>query len=272
MVANTLKRSWRVYGGMAAVVPKMFMAYSIWVWMELFVNIIAVVIFVAFWRAVFASTATIGGLTLDQTLNYILLAQLFGDAAYVSNIIYDIGAGLREGQITAALLRPLDYQAAMYVQNVAQLGINLFLKLPLAVFIWFVYGLDLPSDPVVWLAFIVSLLLGHAVMFCFDWIIGCSAFYSTEIWGMSVVRFGVAMFFSGSLIPLTMMPDWLRTIAAILPFSQAVFLPVSILSGITPVSAMPRIWLMQIALLVGLVFLSRFVFRRALRVITVQGG
>jgi ABC-2 type transport system permease protein len=271
-MALVINRKLRIYGGIAAVVPKMFMAYSIWVWMELFVSIIAVAIFVAFWRAVFASTETIAGLTLDQTLNYILLAQLFGEAAYVSNVIYDIGAGLREGQIAAALLRPLDYQAAMYVQNVVQLSINLILKLPLAFFIWFVYGLDLPSEPVVWLAFVLSLLLGHAVMFCFDWIVGCSAFYSTEIWGMSVVRYGVAMFFSGSLIPLTMMPDWLRTIATILPFSQAVFLPVSILSGITPVSDMPRIWLMQSALLVGLLFLSRYIFGRAVRVITVQGG
>jgi ABC-2 type transport system permease protein len=271
-MAVAINRKLRIYGSMAAVVPKMFMAYSIWVWMDLFVSIIAVVIFVAFWQAVYASTATIGGLTLDQTLNYILLAQLFGEAAYVTNVIWDIGAGLREGQIAAALLRPLDYQAAMYVQNLAQLAINLILKLPLAVFIWIVYGLDLPADPLVWLAFAVSLLLGHAVMFCFDWIIGCAAFYSTEIWGMSVVRFSVAMFFSGSLIPLTMMPDWLQTIATILPFSQAVFLPVSLLSGITPVSDMPRIWLMQIAMLIGLLFLSRFIFRRALRVITVQGG
>lgn len=268
----SIKRGARVYGGMAAVVPKMFMAYSIWVWMELFVSIIAVVIFVAFWRAVYASTATIGGLTLDQTLNYILLAQLFGDAAYVSNLIFDIGAGLREGQIAAALLRPLDYQTAMYVQNVVHLIINLILKLPLALFIWLVYGLDLPSDPVIWLAFILSLFLGHAIMFFFDWIIGCTAFYSTEIWGMSVVRYGVAVFLSGMLIPLTIMPDWLRTIATILPFSQAVFLPVSILSGITPVSDMPRIWLMQLVLLVGLVLISRFIFGRAVRVITVQGG
>lgn len=271
-MVTSIQRKFRVYGGMAAVVPKMFMAYSIWVWMELFVSIIAVVIFVAFWEAVYSSTATINGLTLDQTLNYILLAQLFGDAAYVSNVIYDIGAGLREGQIAAALLRPLDYQTAMYVQNVVQLGINLILKIPLAIFIWVVYGLDLPSDPVIWVAFVFTMLLGHAVMFFFDWIIGCTAFYSTEIWGMSVVRYSVAMFFSGALIPLTMMPDWLRTIATILPFSQAVFLPVSILSGITPVSDMPRIWLMQFVFLAVLIFLSRSIFGRAVRVITVQGG
>lgn len=271
-MAHAMKSKLRVYGGVAAVVPKMYMAYSIWFWMELFVSVIAVVIFVAFWRAVYASTATISGLSLDQTLNYILLAQLFADAAYVSNSIYDIGAGLREGQIAAALLRPLDYQTAMYVQNVMQLGINLLLKIPLGLFIGLVYGLDLPSDPVIWLAFVFSLTLGHAVLFFFDWIIACSAFYSTEIWGMSVVRHSVAVFFSGALIPLDMMPDWLRNIATVLPFSQAVYLPVSILSGITPVSDMARIWSIQIIMLAGLIFISRYIFNRAVRVITVQGG
>lgn len=271
-MALALKRKLRIYGGMAAVVPKMFMAYSIWFWMELFVNVIAVVIFVAFWRAVYSSTATLSGLTYDQTLNYILLAQLFKEAGQVSNSIYEIGAGLREGQIAAALLRPLDYQAAVYVQNLTQLGIGLLLNIPLGLFIWFVYGLTLPSEPIIWLAFIFSLLLGHAVMFFFDWIIACTAFFSTEIWGMSVVRHSVALFFSGALIPLDLMPDWLRTIATILPFSQAVYLPVSLLSGITSVGDMPRIWLMQLVMLAGLFALSRFVFSRSVRVITVQGG
>lgn len=271
-MASTIRSNLRVYGGMAAVVPKMFMAYSIWVWMELFVQFLAVIIFVAFWRAVFASTETIGGLTLDQTLNYILLARIFGDVANATNLLWDFGAGLREGQIVAALLRPLDYQAMMYITNLVNLGINLLLLMPLALGIWLIYGLQLPADPLVWLAFALTLLLGHAVLFFFDWIIACAAFYSTEIWGMSVVRFSLALFFSGALIPLDMMPDWLRTVASVLPFSQAVYLPVSLLSGITPLAAMPRIWLLQLAALAVLLPLSRFVFRRSLRVITVQGG
>ena len=269
---TAFKRASRVYGSMAAIVPKLYMAYSIWFWMGLFVSVVSIVIFVAFWRAVYASTTTIGGLTLDETLTYILLAQLFGEAAHVSNSIYDIGEGLREGQIAAALLRPMDYQAAMYVQNLVRLGIDFLLKIPVAVFIWLVYGLNLPSDPVIWLAFAVTILLGHAVLFFFDWILACTAFYSTAIWVMSVVRYSVAMFFSGGLIPLDMMPEWLRTIAILLPFSQVVYLPVSLLSGITPVSSMPRIWLMQAVALVGLLLISRIVFRHSLRAITVQGG
>ena len=267
----TLKRALRAYGAIVATVPKMFMAYSIWVWMSWFVQIIAVVILVAFWRAVFSNTATVGGLDLDTTINYLLLGMIFR-AGQNTDVLYEIGEMVRDGRIGVTLLRPVDMQTTYYVINLANMGLNTLLSIPIALFAWLVYDLSLSGDPLVWLAFLVTLLLGNAVMFCFDWIIGCVGFYSTEIWGLSVLRFGFGLFFSGALIPLDMMPDWLRAIASVLPFSQALYLPVSVLAGINPVSAMPRIWLMQLGYLVVLLLASRLVFSRAVRVVTVQGG
>jgi ABC-2 type transport system permease protein len=264
---NTLRR----YGGIAAVIPKMYMAYSIWVWMGLFVQVVAMIIMVAFWRAVFNNTDSVGGLDLETTINYLVLAMVF-QAAHHTSVIYDIGELMRDGRIGIVLLRPVDMQITYYLSSVVELGFRTLLNLPLALFAWLVYGLSLPSDPVIWLAFLVSLLLGHAIMFCFDWLIGCVGFYSTEIWGLSVLRYGFAMFFSGALIPLDMMPDWLRSIAIALPFAQALYLPVSILSGITPVGDMPRIWLLQLGYLTLMLLASRLVFARSVRVVTVQGG
>jgi ABC-2 type transport system permease protein len=146
------------------------------------------------------------------------------------------------------------------------------MRFPLAFVAWLFFGLRLPSDPVVWAAATITLLLGVAVMFCFDWILASVAFYVTDAWGLATARQGFAMFFSGMLIPLAIMPDWLRDVALILPFSQAVYLPVSVLSGLTPVVGLTRIWLMQLLYLAVLVVLSRMVFSRAMRVITVQGG
>ncbi len=87
-----------------------------------------------------------------------------------------------------------------------------------------------------------------------------------------MARAGIATFFSGMLIPLAIMPDGLRTLAMVLPFSQVVYLPISVLSGLTALSELPRIWLIQLAYLAILLVLSRVIFRRATRVITVQGG
>jgi ABC-2 type transport system permease protein len=109
-------------------------------------------------------------------------------------------------------------------------------------------------------------------VFFFDWILGCLSFYIIEIWGLSMVRYGVGLFFSGLLIPLVMMPDWLQRVVSAVPLAQALYVPISLLSGITPVSEAPRILLTQVIWLIGLGVLSRLVFSIAVRKVTVQGG
>ena len=268
----TLRRRASVYGAFAAIMPKMFLAYSIWVWMQFIVSVITIGIFVAFWTAVYANQDTLSGLDLQQTLNYIILAQLFSPAVHAPSTIYYFGELITQGQIGIELLRPLDFQGATYVTNVAQVAVGLVIQIPLAIVAWLLFRYQFPLDPLIWLAFLVTLILGNALMFCFDWILSCAAFYSTEVWGLSVLRFAIATFFSGALVPLVMMPGWLQTIAEVLPFSQALYVPVSLISGITPLSAMPRIWLIQIGYLVVLLIASRLVFRFAVKKVTVQGG
>lgn len=269
---RAVRRTVSVYGTFAAMVPKLFLAYSIWVWMQFFVQCISLFIFVAFWTAVYAEQSTIGGLALDQTLNYIILAQIFLPAVTSSSVLFDFGRLLREGLIGIELLRPLDFQGAQYVSNLAFMLVGLLAQVPLTVFAWLIYRFTLPTDPLIWLAFLVTMFLGNAMVFFFDWLTGCLAFYTTEVWGLSVLRFGISTFFSGALVPLVMMPDWLQTIANALPFAQALYMPVGLLSGILPLSDAPGIWLNQLVGLAVLGVLSRLFFRFSVRRVTVQGG
>ncbi len=262
----------RAYGAMAAMMPKLFLAYQFQIWFNVAMEIITLIITVAFWRAVFAGQATVGGLTVAQTLNYVMLARIFHDGAYSTSMLREFGELMREGGIQIALLRPLDFQGAMYLQKLALLGLNVMMRFPLAFVAWLLFGLQLPASPGVWAAAAVTLLLGQGVMFGFDWILACAAFYTTDAWGLATARQGLMLFFSGMLLPLAIMPEWLQQIATLLPFSHAVYLPVSVLSGLTPLNEVPRIWLLQAGYLAVLLILSRLVFRRAVRVITVQGG
>lgn len=267
-----LRRRARVYGAIAAMVPKTFLAYTIWVWMNWFTQIVALIIFVFFWRAVYANTNAINGLTLGQTLTYVLLARLLSPLVENTNTISFFGSLLRDGQLSMELLRPLDFQAGAYAQRIANLLMDLALQLPIALVAIVFFRLRVTLDPLVWLSFVVTALLGFSTLFFFDWIIGCLAFYITEIWGLSVLRYGVSNLFSGLLLPLVLLPDGFRQVAEALPFAQALYLPVSILSGITPLSDVPRLWLQQVVWLVSLLVLSRFAFSRAVRKVTVQGG
>lgn len=266
-----LRQKVTIYGAIAAAVPKVYLAYSLWVWVSLILNTISLTIFVFFWRAVYTNTGSIGGLDLQTTLNYILMAQVFLPLSN-TNMIFEMGYNLREGGIAHVLLRPLDFQFTYYVQALTNTVTDLILQIPIALVATFVFHLQWPADVRIWIAFIISAFLGRSVLFFFDFILGCLTFYTTEVWGLGVLVYGMGLFFSGSLIPLAMLPPGLSQLVYSLPFAQALYVPLSILSGIQPLSAAPGLWLIQVAWLIGLLLTSRLVFRFAVRKVTVQGG
>src|SRR5512143_2073574 len=268
---NRLRHLFNVYGAVLAAVPKFYAAYRAWVWAEFVLQVMAMVVLYFFWQAVYANGGTLGGLTFQQTINYVMIAQLLMPLVQ-NRLIFNFGFMIREGQIAIDLLRPLDFQARFYVDAVGNLFLNLLLKTPLLIIAAIFFQVQLPRDVATWLVFVVSLVLGHAVMFFFDWIFSCLAFYSTETWGLSVVRVAVVTFFSGAIVPLQMMLNWLRALASALPFARSVYGAVSFLRGVTPSSAAPQAWLIQLAWLIGLGLISRLVFTRSLRKVTVQGG
>ncbi len=267
----TARRRLSVYAAMAATVPKVFLAYRLWFWVNILLSMISLAVFVFFWRAVYAGNATVGGLSLDTTLHYILLAQIFTPLTDLF-LIFEFGWGLREGGLGHVMLRPLDMQASYYTIVLTNTAVELLQRIPTALVATLLFGLVWPVDPRVWVVFLVSALLGRTVMFLFEWILACATFYTTEVWGLSVIVSGVALFFSGALVPLDMMPGWLHSLTLAMPFAQALAVPVSLLSGTAPLTQAPALLLTQAAWLLGLAVVSRLVFNVAVRKVTIQGG
>jgi ABC-2 type transport system permease protein len=199
------------------------------------------------------------------------MAQVFGPLTELF-LLYEFGYNMREGNMAIALLRPVDLQGSYYVVSFANLATAMVWQIPMAVVATLVFGLRWPTDLTVWGVFLVAAFLGRTVLFFFDWLLACLTFYTTEVWGLSVLVMGVSMFMSGALVPVVMMPGWLQAIVHLLPFAQALYVPLSLLSGIAPVSNAPQLWLVQLLWIIGLGIASRLVFRVAVRKITVQGG
>lgn len=268
---QTTRRNLSIYAALFAMIPKLFMAYQIWFWIGLVLSIISMAILVFFWRAIYADTSSISGLQLDQTLQYILLAFIFSPLTN-NDLIWEFGSNLREGTIVHHLLRPINFQGMNYAQNLGTLITELALNIPMVVVAVLLFGLRFPHDIATWAAFLVSALLGFTVMFFFNWFLACFTFYTTEIWGLGVLIGGMTFFLSGALVPIVMMPAWLQNIVLAIPFAQALGVPISLLTGITPLSKAPQVWLNQIIWIFAMWLISTLFFRIAVRKITVQGG
>ncbi|HJS17945.1 MAG TPA: ABC-2 family transporter protein [Anaerolineales bacterium] len=268
---QTARRNLSAYSAIFSMIPKVFMAYQLWFWIGLVLNIISMAILVFFWQAIYADTNTISGLELDQTLQYILLAFIFSPLAS-NDLVWEFGSNLREGMMIHHLLRPINFQGMNYAQTLGTLATQLILQIPMAIVAVVLFGLRFPTDLATWLAFIVSAMLGFTVIFFFYWFLACLTFYTTEIWGLGVFIQGMSFFFSGALVPLVMMPVWLQDIVLSVPFVQALGVPVSLLTGITPLSEAPQVWMSQILWIIAMWLISSLFFRVAVRKITVQGG
>lgn len=260
-----------VYRALVEVTIKQRLVFTLWFWSSLLLRLIAMTVFVYFWRGVYGSATELSGLNLQTTLNYILMAQIF-DALTDTMMIWEFGYNQREGGIAHILLRPLDVQFSYYIISLANSLGQLAENIPMVVAAMVLFGLTWPGDLAVWGAFLVAALLGRTVMFLFDWLLSSFTFYTTEVWGLGILVWGVSLFFGGALVPLAMLPDWLRSVVLALPFAQTLAIPMQILSGITPVSEAPGLWLTQLAWIVGLAVVGRFAFSRAIRKVTVQGG
>src|SRR5258706_1877583 len=103
------------YAALAAMMPKTLLAYSWSAWVRIIQNVINMVLFVYFWRAMYADAATIAGLTLGATLTYILLARVFEPLADL-DMLMEFGWRLSDGGIALQLFRPVDMQLPYYVQ------------------------------------------------------------------------------------------------------------------------------------------------------------
>jgi ABC-2 type transport system permease protein len=261
----------RGYAALAAMVAKTFLAFNGVVWMRILQSLVGLVVFVYLWRAIYANSTNFGGLAFETTIGYIMLARIFQPLGNF-DLIFDFGNQLHSGGIVHLLVRPLDIQLAYYVQGLATLGLALARQLPVALVALLVFGLRWPTDPLAWGVFALSALLGRSVLFYLDWMLACVTLYVTEPWGLWVACLGLTTFLGGGLVPLVMMPDWLRLIVQNTPFAQAIYVPISLLSGVAPLSEAPRLLLIQLAWVAGMAVLSRWVFAVAIRRITVQGG
>lgn len=261
----------RVLAAIGAMALKRELAERAWFWMQLVVRLVTMVVLAHFWRAVYADTERLGGLKLQQTLDYALLAQVLAPLSEYK-LIVTFGRLLQTGDMAIELLRPVDLQASEYAGGLASLLLYEAFQLPLLLVGWAFLGLHLPGDPLTWAAFLVTLLLGHAVLFLADWLLACLAFYTTETWGIGVMRHALSTFFGGALLPLAMLPAWLGATAAALPFAQGIAAPTLVLSGITPLAQLPVVWGVQLLWLLGLWLVSRLAFARAVRQLTVHGG
>src|SRR5919108_5756259 len=220
--------------------------------------------------ALYQQRETIGGYDARAAVTYVWVGQALLMTVWMWGWL-EIAVRVRSGDIATDLVRPVhplraafDFDLGRAVYHTIFRGIP-----PFAIGALF-YPVIVPSDPLVWLAFLVSVTLAVAVSFGFRVLYNLVSFWTTDVRGAMMLAGIVANLFSGVLIPVSFFPSWLAAIARATPFPSIVQTPIDVFVGKLNGPALVGALLTQAAWAIVLGLAAVWVFERGARRLVVQ--
>ena len=250
------------------------LTYRFELWMELFINVLFMLVYVYLWKALYTGQTLVEGYDLKGILTYIVVSQTLLTFTFTLRVARIIEEKVRTGEVVTDLMKPIDFQL-MTLATAAGTSSHtaLFNMLPKFLLFYGTFGLSLPSSLLTLLLFTVSVVLGYVILFSLEFIIGIFAFWLVEIRGIyALVIWGLSMLFSGYFLPLEFYPAFLAKVAAVLPFRAIIYFPTAIYTGQLIGASLITAMLIQLAWVMVLIGFGRLGYQAAFRKLVIQGG
>jgi ABC-2 type transport system permease protein len=245
------------------------MAYRANLFLEVIGGIIASVIIVVLWSAIYkgAGKDTIGGFALPEMVTYLLGAGLINSFILTTADNPEASQTIREGDLSGLLIRPMSPHLFWLARDVGNKGFFLLLGLAgyTAVLVFFRDFLLLPPGPGHLLLFLVSVGLAAVVQFLVFQVLGLLAFWMENTYGILFAARVVMEVVAGAIIPLSFFPTIFQKLFLLLPFPLMIYLPMRIYLGKIPLDQVPPELGKGIIWIAGLVLLYRLIWSRGIR-------
>jgi ABC-2 type transport system permease protein len=224
------------------------------------------------WNSVYAHTAEVGGMTLNQILNYFLLVQTVSTVTS-TRIDREISRGITRGEILNRLIRPSNLYMQSIFSHIGSVAWNLLLSgVPVFILSLFLIQVAFPGSFLLFMIFIYSVLLGLLISYNINFLAGITAAWVRGSEGITHAKDFLMMVCAGSILPLSFYPPVLQHIFSWMPFRYVISVPITIYLGKTADIDLIRILATGSIWLLALCLVNVFLCEKACRRITVFGG
>jgi ABC-2 type transport system permease protein len=265
----------RLYAVVAAGGFRRYATYRVATLAGIFANTVFGFILSYTYIALWDQRPALGGYAQSQALTYVWLGQaLLMTCAMMGGSFQDeLIERIRTGDIAVDLYRPADLQLWWLAGDLGRAAFHLLGRgiVPM-VFGALAFDLAMPADPLVWAAFLLSVLLAVGVSFAIRFLVALSAFWLLDGAGVAQMAILVGVFFSGMLLPLTLFPGALGAVARALPWSSMLQVPADVFLGKHTGWGLVRAYAFQAGWAVALLAAGRVLQGVATKRVVVQGG
>ncbi|MCT2591226.1 ABC-2 family transporter protein [Streptomyces sp. N2-109] len=182
--------------------------------------------------ALWSQRPELGGYDQAQALTFVWLGQalLAATALMGGGAQEELEARIRTGDVAVDLYRPVDLQAWWLAADLGRAAFQLLGRgiVPMLVGA-FAFQLALPTAPLTWAVFAVSVLLAVVVGYALRYLLALTTFWLMDAAGLSTVGVLLSIFFSGMLLPLTVFPGTFGEVVRQLPWAAMLQVPADVL-------------------------------------------
>jgi ABC-2 type transport system permease protein len=172
---------------------------------------------------------------------------------------------IREGMLSAALLRPLHPLHDDLAGFAGWKFVVILMWLPVAAVLWIAFDPVLDPSALEVGVFAVAIWGAYLIRTMFLSLLGMITFWTTRVSAIFELAIALELLLSGRLVPLTVMPGWAQDIAAVLPFQWTFYFPIWALVGDFSTEELLGGLAMQALWIAVLTVLAMVFFRLAVR-------
>ena len=201
--------------------------------MQVFGGVARVLFAWLLWASIYKGRSQVAGFTLDAMILYYLIQSFFAQMDNTGRIAEELSSHIRAGTFSKFLVLPIRIQTYLFAQSLGSAAYTIFFSLAASALCLFVF----PIRPV-WAAlpldFIQAaalLLLGRVFLSQFHFFLGILTLKYQDIWLFLMIKSNMLAFLSGTMVPLTLMPEGVLKVLRLTPFYSAAHLPAMLLLG-----------------------------------------
>ncbi len=236
-------------------------------------NFFFLLVHIFVYTAFYAASTEPQPLNLKEIITYFVLCQVSFTLMPFWGARSEVTQAIKDGSVALQLTKPVDFHTYWFADECGRACYFLLMRgFPTFLISILFFEVTFPEQPIVLIAFAVSMVLAIFMSAAITITIFSSAFWTLDTTGISGMSGSIIMLFSGMLVPIALWPEWLAQIAEWLPFAGLIDVPFSIYLGkITGIG----VWMaIGKQMMWNLVFigLGRFFLSRGFSRLVIQGG
>ncbi|MDF2885961.1 MAG: transporter permease [Lacrimispora sp.] len=185
------------------------------------------------WGTIFAGRDKVTGFTINSMMSYYIISSFLTQLDMSSKVSREISQRIRNGTFSKYMIIPINIQGYFIAMEMGVVFFNLFIYFITSVLWIFIFRIRFVfvSDPVVLAGAVILIILGLFFMAQLNYYLGLLTLKYEEIETFLMIKDNLVAFVTGSIIPLTLLPEGIVLVMKAFPFYYVTYLPSMLFIG-----------------------------------------